>query len=124
MINRIQLIRSFSHAIRGLILAVRQERNLQVQLFAAVLVIGLAFFLKINLVNFCLLIFSISLVLLVELINSAFERSIDVLKPRIHNYAREIKDIMAAASLLAALNAIIIGCAVFLPLLYELLKTK
>ena len=50
-----------------------------------------------------------------ELANSAVERVTDILKPRIHDYAKEIKDIMAAAVFLASFVAAVVGLIIFLP---------
>jgi len=57
----------------------------------------------------------IGLVILMEIINSAIERITDVLKPRLDNYVKEIKDIMAAAVMLASVIAIIVGLIIFIP---------
>ena len=50
-----------------------------------------------------------------ELINTIFEKVVDVLRPRIHHYAEVIKDIMAAAVLVSSIGAVIIGVLIFLP---------
>jgi diacylglycerol kinase len=58
--------------------------------------------------------------MLMELANSAVERVADILKPRIHDYVKEIKDIMAAAVFLASMSAVVIGLIIFLPYLFRL----
>jgi diacylglycerol kinase len=50
-----------------------------------------------------------------ELANSAVERIADILKPRIHSYVKEIKDITAAAVMISAILSIIIGLIIFIP---------
>jgi diacylglycerol kinase len=65
--------------------------------------------------EWCLIIISIVLVVLMEIINSAVERISDVLKPRIHEYVKEVKDIMAAAVMLSSLSAVAVGLFVFIP---------
>jgi len=59
-------------------------------------------------------------VLVVELVNSMFERVVDILKPRIHPYAQLIKDITAAAVLLASVGAVIVGIIIFWPYFRDL----
>jgi len=54
-------------------------------------------------------------VLVMELLNTVVERVVDILKPRIHPYARLIKDLMASTVLLSAILAITIGWIIFLP---------
>ena len=61
------------------------------------------------------LIFVIGLVILMEIANSAIERVTDVLKPRIHDYVKEIKDITAAGVMVASFIALIIGAIIFWP---------
>lgn len=64
-----------------------------------------------------LIVLSMALVLTLELANTALERVMDILKPRIHPYARVIKDVMAGAVLLATLASIAIGLVIFSPYL-------
>jgi diacylglycerol kinase len=58
-------------------------------------------------------------VLVLEIINSIFERIVDVYKPRLNPYVRDIKDMMAAAVLIASLGAAIIGLMIFIPYLMD-----
>jgi diacylglycerol kinase len=62
-----------------------------------------------------LIILAVALVLALELANTALERVMDILKPRVHPYARVIKDMMAGAVLLTSLAAIAIAIVIFLP---------
>ena len=61
-------------------------------------------------------------VLVLELLNSSIERLVDVVKPRLHEYAGDIKDIMAAAVLLASLAAAAIGIVIFWPYLFQAIR--
>jgi diacylglycerol kinase len=81
----------------------------------ALLTVTFGLILKINRTEWLFLIFAITLVILMEIVNSAVERVSDVLKPRINTYVMEIKDIMAAAVMLASISAVIIGLIIFLP---------
>lgn len=115
MIRLSRLGKSFSYAFKGIFKSWREEQNLQIQTLAALIVIGLGFYLGISLLEWSLLALVILIVFIAELINSALERVTDVLKPRINGYVREIKDIMAGAVMIASLLAIIIGLLIFLP---------
>ena len=55
------------------------------------------------------------LVLMLELLNSSLERLVDLAKPRLHVYAGEIKDLMAASVLVAALFALLVGILILGP---------
>ena len=62
-----------------------------------------------------ILILVIASVLVLELINTIFEKMVDILRPRIHYYAEVIKDVMAAAVLVTSIAAVIVGILIFAP---------
>jgi|WetSurMetagenome_2_1015567.scaffolds.fasta_scaffold09173_2 undecaprenol kinase len=111
----IRLFKSFTYAFRGLSKAFREEQNLQVQSAVAIIIIILGFIFQIKTVEWILLIIVIALVVAMELVNSAIERIADALKPRIDIYIKEVKDIMAAAVMFAAVLAVIVGLIIFFP---------
>lgn len=115
-----RLTKSFAYAFRGLKKTFSEEQNLQIQAIVGIIIIIIAFILRIKPLEWCLIALAISLVFLMEIINSAIERVTDVLKPRIHAYVKEIKDIMAAAVMIASILAIIVGLVVFIPYLKEI----
>lgn len=110
-----KLIKSFKYAFYGLYKIFCAEQNVRIQAVIGLVVILLGWYFKINRFEWIMLVFTISLVILMEIINSAIERTADILKPRIHTYAREIKDIMAAAVVIASIVAVIVGLLIFLP---------
>ena len=120
MIRVGRLIRSFGYALKGLFKTFREEQNLRIQTGLSLLVVVLGIYFKIGSLEWVLLVLAITLVLVAEVTNSAVERIIDVLKPRINTYVKEIKDIMAAAVLLSSTAAVIIGLVIFSPYLYKL----
>ena len=113
-----RLFKSFSYAFRGLFKIFREEQNLRIQTAVAVLVFLGAYLLRISRFEWLILILSVSLVILMEVINSVVERIVDVLKLRVDHYAKEIKDIAAAAVMVASLFAVIIGAIIFSPYLF------
>ena len=115
MIKVKRLFKSFNYAWRGLFKTFREEQNLKVQFLAASLVVILGWYFKISQPEWLILILVVGLVILMEIVNSAIERVTDVLKPRINGYVKEIKDIMAAAVMLASIIALIIGLIIFIP---------
>jgi len=117
MIRVRRLYKSFIYAIRGLLKTFREEQNLRIQTTIGLLVVFLGFYFKISRFEWLALILVIGLVILMEIANSAIERVTDVLKPRINGYVKEIKDIMAAAVMLASIMAVIVGLIIFLPYL-------
>ena len=118
MVNIKRLIKSFHYALRGLFKTIREEQNLHIQLSAGLLVVLLALYFRVTLIEWAILILIIGLVIITEIINSAVERTTDVLKPRINGYVKEIKDIMAAAVMLASIIAVLAGLIIFLPYIF------
>ncbi|MCX6743322.1 MAG: diacylglycerol kinase, partial [Candidatus Parcubacteria bacterium] len=99
-----------------------EEQNFRLDFILALAVILLAVILKIAIWEFIILVLVIALVLILEIINSIFERLLDLLKPRIHQYVKDIKDMTAAAVFIAALAAVLIGLLIFLPYLVNFIK--
>lgn len=115
MINFRRLLKSFGYAGKGLAKTWREEQNLQIHTVSGLFAIIMGLIFRISMLEWLSLIIVILLVLLMEIVNSAVERVTDVLKPRIHGYVKEIKDIMAAAVLLSAIGAVLVGLLIFGP---------
>jgi undecaprenol kinase len=107
--------KSIKHAFRGLAYVFRYEKNFQNQVVIAILVVIGMFYFKLTRGERIILVLVIMEVLVMELLNTVVERVVDILKPRVHPYARLIKDLMASAVLVSALLAIVIGAIIFLP---------
>lgn len=106
--------RSFRHAWHGLKIVLRTEKNFQRHLVLALLVVLAAAWRGLSSSLWIALLLVIALILALEIFNSAIERLVDILAPKTHNYAKEIKDLLAGMVLLVAFFAIIIGLIIFL----------
>jgi diacylglycerol kinase len=115
------VLKSFKCAFRGLIHALRTEQSFQIQIVVALVVIILAVYFHIPRVQGLILGVTILMVLSLELVNTIAERIVDLVEPRWHNRVRDIKDVLAAAVLLASLGAIVIGVIVFGPYVFNTL---
>lgn len=109
------LFSSFRHASKGLTRTIRKEQNFRIHFLIAVFVLLSAYYFQISRFELMVIIILITLVFILELFNTIFERLVDLLQPRIHHYAKEIKDINAAVVLVAAISSFIIGLIIFLP---------
>lgn len=107
--------RSLQHARSALAVAFREEQNFRLHVFAAFVVFVVAWALRVSWVELGLLMVVVGQVLILELVNSAVERLVDMAQPRVHQYAAVVKNMMAGAVLLAALVAVGVGSVVFLP---------
>lgn len=113
-------LKAFAHAIGGLVEAWKSELHLQIQTVVAAVTILLGLWLRITLIEWSLIVLSISLVLTAELINTAIEKTLDRIGKEIHPLTKSAKDIAAGAVLISACGAATVGLLVFLPRLLEL----
>jgi len=109
-----KLARSFSHATRGF-KCVFREQNFRIQIAFAIIVVFFILFFRLKIWETVVLVMMVTLVLVLEIINSIFERIVDILEPRVHPYAKAIKDMMATAVLIASLGAAFVGIVIFWP---------
>ncbi len=113
------LIASFGYAFQGLIYVVSTQRNFRIHLGMTILAVGMAVWLHLSLQSWALLAIVISLVLEAELFNTAAEVLVDLASPQYHPLAKQVKDMAAAAVLLAAFTALIVGLLLFGPPLWQ-----
>ncbi|BBN99225.1 diacylglycerol kinase family protein [Sporolactobacillus terrae] len=110
-----RLFESFKDAISGFLLALAQERNLKIQLAAAVLVLCFSWSIRVSLIYLVIIFVLIGGVISLELINTAVERLVDLVTKENHPIAKAAKDTAAAAvwwfSVMAAVIFIVIVCA-------------
>src|SRR3989338_6378563 len=106
---------SFRYAMHGLRFVWNYEQNFRVQSYIAVLVVIAMLVFRVTLGEAIILTMMIVFVLVLEVVNTIFEKFVDILKPRLHMYVGVIKDLMAAAVLLAAVGAVAVAAMVFIP---------
>lgn len=114
-----RLTKSFGHAARGLGHTFAHESNFRVHTGAALLVIFLAVFLKVSVRDWAVLVLVMALVLTLELTNTAVEKLLDSVHPRLHATVGLVKDIMAGAVLMGAAAAVLVGSLIFIPYFLE-----
>ena len=106
--------KSFGHAIRGIKHVFKNERNFRLHILSSVLVLILATYFNCDSVEFALLLIVISIVLALEMINSAIEYTWNKLEPNHHPVVGIIKDAMAGSVLIASISAFIVGIIIVL----------
>lgn len=114
-----QFVKSLTCAMRGFAYALKNEKNFQNELAIAILVIVMMWYFHVTRTEMIALVLVIASVLILELLNTIMERVVDILKPRVHPYARLIKDLMAAVVLISAIFAVIVGLIIFLPYIFD-----
>lgn len=105
----------WADAFRGLYVLFKTTTSLRTQIFTAIVVILFGFYFEVSSFEWIALIFAIGFVLTSETFNTAIEIDIDLTSPNYHPFARDTKDVAAAAVLLSVITAVIIGLIIFLP---------
>lgn len=114
------IIDSFNYAVSGIIVSIKTERNMLIHYIVAILVLFSSLFFDFNRMEFLILLFSVTLVIVLELMNTAIEKTVDMVTKEYHPLARLAKDIAAGAVLISAINALIVGYLLFFDRLNKL----
>lgn len=107
------IIDSFNNAVNGIILTIKSERNMVIHYMIAIGVIGMSLFFNFSRTEFLILLLATTFVVVMEMINTAIEKTVDMITQEYHPFARIVKDIAAGAVLVSAINAIIVGYLLF-----------
>ncbi len=110
-----RLYKSVKHAMRGLHTVFITEANFRVQVvLAACALLGIVVF-PLSKMEVIIVFMLMAFVLTLEVVNSALERFLDVLKPRLSYQVEAVKDMLAGAVLVGSFFSLIIGMLIFLP---------
>lgn len=122
MMNLKKRIDSFGFAFKGIVTLLQTQPNAQIHIVAIFIVSILGFLLKISTTDWCFVIFAFSMVLAAEAFNTAIEFIVDLVSPQYHPLAGKAKDVAAAAVLLTAVGAALVGMIVFVPKLWHFIQ--
>lgn len=114
-----KLFRSFGYAIQGLQISISIDQNVRFHLIVGFLVLILSLFLRVPKAELMFVIFAIFFVIITEMINTAIEEMTNLIRIEHSKEARIAKDVAAAAVLLAASFAVIVGIVVLVPKILE-----
>lgn len=110
-----RLRRSFSYAIAGLIYCVKSEKNMKIHILATILVVIAALVVGLNPGEWGLLILTVIMVLVAETVNTAVEKTVDLVTTEYHPMAKLAKNVAAGAVLLAAIGSLLMAVVIFGP---------
>ena len=113
-------IRSFRHAIAGILRMIRCQHNAWIHATATAMVIIAGVLLHVSAADWCWIIVAIYIVWTAENLNTAFEFLADAASPEFHPLVRDAKDVAAGAVLVTAIAAALIGAIIFWPHLARL----
>lgn len=99
----------FKVATSGLVYTFRTQRHMRFHLYVVLVVMLLGIYVNLGLREMLVLLFTISLVLIAEMFNSAIEATVDLVQPNYHPLAKFAKDIAAGAVLITTIVALVVG---------------
>ncbi len=111
-------------AIEGIIYSVKTQRHMRYHLYAALAALVLSLVLNISRSDFTLLCMAIVLVLVTEGLNTAIEKTVDMISEEFHPKAKLVKDIAAGVVLIASVGALILAYLILYPALQATLKSR
>ena len=115
-------VRSFRHAVTGLAFVLRSQHNAWLHAVATGLAIVLGVVLRITVDEWCVLVLAVVTVWVAEAFNTGLEVLADALVSERHPIVKIAKDVAAAAVLLSALGALVVGAILFLPRLIAIFE--
>lgn len=115
------IFQSQKHALEGILLIVKNERNFRIQLLVATLVICISIYLNISHYDWIAVSFLIALVLISEAFNSVIEAVCDTLSEEYRVNIKYAKDVAAGAVLVSAILSFILGILIFYPYILNIL---
>jgi diacylglycerol kinase len=116
-------VHSLGFALHGLRAVVSTERNFRTHIIMAVLVIAGGWYFQVRLVEWAVLILCMSLMMVIEALNTAIEYLVDMLaENRYNEKAKMVKDIAAGACLISAVGVAMAGFLIFWPYLLIIFK--
>lgn len=110
-----RLVKAFNHSLSGLQQAFEGETAFRQEVVLAFLLMPVAFIVPVDVTQRALLVMSIMMVLVVEMINSAIEATVDRVSLDKHPLAKRAKDMGSAAVLLVLANALLIWSVILWP---------
>lgn len=112
---------SFSHAIDGFIVTIKEEPNMILHLIMAGLVVVAGILFKVSYIEWLFLIIMILFVIASEVINTSIENFVDLITDKFDIHAKKSKDMAAAYVMLMSIAAAIIGLVIFVPKIIDLI---
>ena len=106
-------LNGFKYAMEGVVHVFRTQRHMRFHFLTLVLVLVVSLVFKLAREEVLVLLFTITLVLMAEMFNTAIEAVVDLVTQTYHPLAKFAKDIAAGAVLITTVNALAVGFLLF-----------
>ena len=103
-----RLVNAFGYSIAGTLAAFKHEDAFRQELILTAILTPVAIYFGETAIDQALMISSLLLIIIVELLNSSIEATVDRISVKHHKLAKRAKDIGSAAVFFSLINAIVI----------------
>lgn len=114
-------ITSVKDCINGLNFIIISEHNFKREIVLAILALIASYVLKVNKIEFIIILIVIALVIVSEIFNTAIEKTVDLCTREYNEIARIAKDVSAFAVFTMCFFALVVGLIIFLPKIINLI---
>ena len=118
-----RLRKSFGYAFKGIDDVIKHEPNMKIHVVVAILVVIMAFILKVSIIEWIILVLLIGAVLAAETINTTIENLVDMYTKEYDEKAKIVKDTAAGTVHILAITSAIIGLIKIIPKIIYLLES-
>ena len=108
-----RFVLAFVYALSGILRGIVEERNLRIHFVAGAVVLITAGIQGLSAIAISILVLTIGFVIAMELVNTAIERTVDLITLERHPLAGAAKDLAAGAVLVSAITAAGVGSILF-----------
>jgi len=108
-------IRSFRHAVHGIVLMLKSQHNAWVHATASIIVLLIGAFFSLSPHEWCWLVIAIMAVWTAEALNTALEFLANVASAEFHPLVAKAKDVAAGAVLISAIGSVAIALLILGP---------
>lgn len=114
----VRYIKSFFHAVSGIIYTIRHEHNMIIMIMATFVVVLAGLYYSISIPEWLFCTGIIGAVIASEMMNTAIEALVDLVSPKSHPLAKIAKDTASASSLILSITAFIGALIIFIPKIF------
>lgn len=111
----VRYVKSFHHAVDGIIYSIENEHNILIMMLATIAILLISFILKVSNVELVLIVICIGAVIACEMVNSAIEACVDLETTKEHELAKIAKDCASGASLILSVMSLFVAGIIFIP---------
>lgn len=121
-IKKRTFIDSVKNCLDGINYVLANEKNFVREIILGICAILMSYFLQITRIEWIIVLLLINFVLIMELLNTALEKVVDLYTTKYNEIAKVVKDVASASVFLMSLFSAVIGFLIFMPYIIELLE--